>query len=217
MKPVTRAAVLLLSVAGTLGATVPASNAVSADTSYVSLQHPQPVRETAKREVVEVFWYGCVHSQLLEQPLEQWAARQPSDVVLRRLPAVWPGESDQTVERGHARLYYTLDRLGQVDRLQLAVFHAVRDENRDLTTEDAAADWAASQGVDRKSFTTAYESDQVRQEVAQAPDDLKRYEITELPSAVVQGQYLTSPTRAGGVDAVPQVIDQLLERVRTKH
>lgn len=71
--------------------------------------------------------------------------------------------------------------------------------------------------MDRKSFTTAYESDQVRQEVAQAPDDLKRYEITELPSAVVQGQYLTSPTRAGGVDAVPQVIDQLLERVRTKH
>lgn len=90
MKPVTRAAVLLLSVAGTLGATVPASNAVSADTSYVSLQHPQPVRETAKREVVEVFWYGCVHSQLLEQPLEQWAARQPSDVVLRGCPPSGP-------------------------------------------------------------------------------------------------------------------------------
>ncbi|MDH6122181.1 thiol:disulfide interchange protein DsbA/DsbL [Kitasatospora sp. GAS204B] len=217
MKPVTRAVVLLVSVACTFGAAVPVSDAASADTAYVNLRHPQPVRDKAKREVVEVFWYGCVHSQLLEQPLEQWAARQPADVVLRRLPAVWPGESDQTVERAHARLYYTLERLGEVDRLQGAVFHAVRDEHQDLTTEAAAADWAVSQQVDRTRFTTAYESDQVGQEVAQAPNDLARYEITELPSAVVQGQYLTSPTRAGGVDAMPQVLDQLLERVRAGH
>ncbi|MCX4750707.1 thiol:disulfide interchange protein DsbA/DsbL [Kitasatospora sp. NBC_01287] len=217
MKPVIRAAVLLVSVTCALGTAVPVCGAAPAEqASYVSLRHPQPVGEAAKREVVEVFWYGCQHSQLLEGPLEEWAARRPADVVLRRLPAVWPGDSDQTAQRAHARLYFTLEQLGEVDRLQRAVFHAVRDEGLDLTTEAAAADWAVAQQVDRERFTAAYESDRVRQEVAQAPDDLARYEVTELPSAVVQGRYLTSPTRAGGVDAVPRVLDQLLEQVRSE-
>ncbi|MGF1430460.1 thiol:disulfide interchange protein DsbA/DsbL [Kitasatospora sp. LaBMicrA B282] len=218
MKSVTRAVVLLLSAACTFTAAAPSATATAADDpSYVKLQHPQALHDpaTGKVEVVEVFWYGCQHSQLLEQPLEDWAAKHAQDVVLRRLPAVWPGESDQTVERAHARLFFTLDRLGQVPRLQRAVFHAVRDEGRDLTTESAAADWAATQGVDRQGFTAAYESDQVKQEVAAAPDDFKRYEITELPSAVVQGRFLTYPTRTNGVQGMPQVMDRLVDQARS--
>ncbi|MDH6109079.1 thiol:disulfide interchange protein DsbA [Kitasatospora sp. MAP12-15] len=219
MRSVQRAAVLLLSAGLTLGvATAPGAVATAPvprdGAPYERLQHPQPVRDPAVREVVEVFWYGCYHSQLLEQPLEAWAARQPSDVVLRRLPAVWPGESDQTVERGHARLYFTLERLGEVDRLQLAVFHAVRDEGRDLTTEDGAAGWAALQGVDPQRFRTAYESDEVGRETAQAPADLARYETAELPTVVVQGTYRTGPTLAGGVEAMPAVLDDLLKQVQ---
>ncbi|MBB4921787.1 thiol:disulfide interchange protein DsbA/DsbL [Kitasatospora kifunensis] len=226
MKPVTRAVVLLVSVACALGATAPSGSAstraASAPTAartgeaYVSLRHPQAVHASG-REVLEVFWYGCQHSQLLEQPLEEWAARQPADVVVRRLPAVWPGTSDQTVQRAHARLYFTLEQLGEVNRLQRAVFHAVRDQHRDLTTEAAAADWAESQQVDRARFAAAYESEQVRAEVEQAPQDLARYEIDELPSVVVQGRYRTAPTKAGGVEAIPHVLDQMLSQARSSH
>ncbi|MFF7637686.1 thiol:disulfide interchange protein DsbA/DsbL [Kitasatospora sp. NPDC008050] len=219
MKPATRALVLLVSVACALGGTAPSGSAATrtgrANEPYVSLRHPQEVHGTKGREVLEVFWYGCRHSQLLEAPLEEWAARQPADVVLRRLPAVWPGTSDQTVERAHARLYYTLDRLGEVDRLQRAVFDAVVAQGRDLTSEATAADWAETQGVDRGRFTQAYESAQVRGEVDQAPSELARYEVDELPSVVVQGRYRTSPTKAGGVDAIPGALDRMLGQVRS--
>jgi thiol:disulfide interchange protein DsbA len=215
MKPLTRAAVLLataMSVVCSLG-----SAPAGADGQYTDLRHPQQVGDPAKREVVEFFWYGCYHSEKFEQPLEEWAARQPSDVVLRRVPAVWPGTSDQHQEIGHARLFYTLQKLGQVDRLQLAVFRAVRQDHLDLTTEQAAADWAQGKQVDRQKFTAAYESDEVRREVEQAPAEMVRYEINELPTAVVQGQFMTSPDRAGGVDRMSAVLDQLLERVRSHH
>lgn len=216
MKFVPRAAILLVSATLAIGA-APTTQAPAPreGEQYVRLQHPQPVREPGVREVVEVFWYGCEHSQLLEQPLEEWAARQPSDVVVRRLPAVWPGSSDQTVQRAHARLYFTLERLGEVKRLQLAVFHAVRDQRLDLGTEEAAARWAAQQQLDAGRFKAAYESQQVREETDRAPDDLARYEIGELPSAVVQGTYRTSPSRTDGVAGLPAVLDQLLQRVRT--
>ncbi len=216
MKYVPRAAVLLLSATLTLGAAPTGVTAAPAreGEGYVRLRHPQPVRDPAVREVVEVFWYGCEHSELLERPLEEWAARQPADVVLRRLPAVWPGTSDQTVQRAHARLYFTLDRLGEAARLQSAVFHAVREEHLDLTTEEAAARWAGHQQLDPARFRTAYESDQVRQQVDQAPQDLARYEVGELPSTVVQGTYLASPTLTGGVAGLPAVLDQLLREVK---
>ncbi|MFI9275453.1 thiol:disulfide interchange protein DsbA/DsbL [Kitasatospora sp. NPDC052896] len=224
MQTVSRTAVLLLATALTLGPAVPTAAAAAQHSTgsapvvaregeqYVSLKHPQPVHGASVREVVEIFWYGCRHSAQLEQPLEAWAARQPHDVVLRRIPAVWPGTSDQTVERGHARLFYTLDRLGEVDRLQSAVFRAVREDGLDLTTEDPAAGWAAEHGIDEQRFRSAYESSQVRDETDHAPDEMTRYEVTELPTAVVQGRYQTSATRAGGVTGIPAILDQLLQK-----
>ncbi|MDH6136465.1 thiol:disulfide interchange protein DsbA [Kitasatospora sp. MAA4] len=212
MRSVFRIAALLVSAGLTLGvASTPGSAAAAASDPYVRLQHPQPVADPAHREVVEVFWYGCEHSRLLEQPLESWAAHRPSDVVLHRIPAVWSDNADQDVQRAHARLFYTLDRLGEVDRLQLAVFHAVQAEGLDLTTEDLAAGWAAGQQVDVQRFRAAYESDVVGRETAQASKELARYEVTELPSLVVQGSYRTGPTQAGGVDRMPAVLDDLLQ------
>jgi thiol:disulfide interchange protein DsbA len=214
MTPVARAAALFATaVIGLAGAPAQAS----ADGTYAPLKHPQPVAKANTREVVEFFWYGCSHSQTLEKPLEDWAAKQPKDVVLRRIPAVWSSAPDQDVERAHARLFYTLDKLGQVNRLQLAVFHAVRDQHVDLTTEAKAAQWAEQQKVDRKQFTAAYESPEVARETEQAPQEMMRYEITELPTAVVQGANQTSPTRAGGAEQMLPVIDQLLAKAPAAH
>ncbi|GAA1989266.1 thiol:disulfide interchange protein DsbA/DsbL [Kitasatospora viridis] len=210
MTTAARAAALLLALTGGLVATPAQADGAS----YVPLAHPQAVHQQGTREVVEFFWYGCRHSQLLEQPLEDWMARQPKDVVLRRIPAVWPGTSDQTSERGHARLFYALDKLGEVDRLQRAVFEAVRDQGLDLTTESGADQWVEGQGVDGAKFRAAYESPQVQQEVDRAPQEMTRYEVNELPTAVVQGSWKATPTTAGGAERIPGVLDQLMAKAQ---
>ncbi|GAA2094153.1 thiol:disulfide interchange protein DsbA [Kitasatospora saccharophila] len=161
-------------------------------------------------EAVEFFWYDCAHSALLEQPLTRWAARHQADVTLRRVPAVWPGSPDEAEQRAHARLFYTLDRLGEVDRLQAAVFRAVREQHAGLTTEQAAADWAAGQGVDAAEFRAAYRSAEVDRAVQDAPKLFAQDQVTELPTVVVDGTGRTSPTRAGGVDGMPAALDQLV-------
>ncbi|MDH6143878.1 thiol:disulfide interchange protein DsbA [Kitasatospora sp. GP30] len=210
MTPVARAAaVLVTAVIGLAGVPTQAT----ADGTYAPLNHPQPVTQANTREVVEFFWYGCSHSQALEKPLEDWAAKQPKDVVLRRIPAVWSSAPDQDVERAHARLYYTLERLGQVDRLQLSVFQAVRDQGLDLTTEGAAAQWAEQHQVDRGQFTAAYESPQVAQEVEQAPQEMARYEVNEIPAAIVQGANQTTPSRTGSAEQMVTVVDQMVSQL----
>jgi thiol:disulfide interchange protein DsbA len=181
---------------------------------YVRLHHPQPVHDPAVREVLEFFWYDCHHSQELERPLQRWASRQPADVLLRRVPAVRRGDR---VMAGQARLYYTLERLGLVKRLQRAVFRAVHDEHRSLASEAAATSWAARHGISSTRFRKAYESAQVRRHTAEAPALLDRYRIPEFPSVVVQGRYRTGPTPAGGVDRVMPVVDYLVRRSPVGH
>ena len=180
-------------------------------TAYVQLAHP--VAQAARDQVVEVFWYNCEHSYQLEAPLDAWAARQNPPVQVLRIPAAW---SDTPVMLAYARLYYTLDRLGVAQQLALPVFHAVRDEQRDLTTADAATAWAAEQGLDRGAFRAAYDSPEVAQETAAAPALREEYDVHEMPSVVVGGRYRTSPFLApGGVPGTVPVVDYLYQRART--
>ncbi|WP_157815800.1 thiol:disulfide interchange protein DsbA/DsbL [Kitasatospora sp. CB02891] len=165
---------------------------------------------TRLHEAVEFFWYNCLHSAALEAPLTRWAARHQPDVTLRRIPAIWVGSPDEAEQRAHARLFYTLDRLGEVDRQQAAVFRAVRDDGVDLTTEQRAADWAAAHGMDAAEFRAAYHSAEVDRAVAQAPRLFADYQVNELPTVVVDHDGRTSPTRAGGVENMPAALDRLV-------
>ena len=179
-------------------------------TDYVQLSHP--VAQVPQDQVVEVFWYNCVHSYQLETPLDEWAARQSPPVHILRIPAAWSNTPDMLA---YARLYYTLDRMGVAQQLVLQVFHAVRDEQRDLTTVDAATEWAAEQGLNADDFRAAYDSPQVAQETQDAPALREKYDVHEMPSVVVGGRYRTSPFLAqGGVPGTVPVVDYLLQRAR---
>ncbi|MGW3042672.1 thiol:disulfide interchange protein DsbA/DsbL [Kitasatospora sp. NPDC001159] len=208
---------VLLAVAAGIAASPVQAGAVSRQppsegVQFVKLDHPQPVRERARTEVVEFFWYDCDHSQQLEEPLQAWAEKHRADVALRRVPAIWPGGVEEGTQRAHARLYYTLERLGLVERLQTGAFRSIHNDKAGLTTEAAAVGWAVRHGVDAQLFRRAYRSTEVRKSVDGAAAEFVRYGINELPTVVVQGEYRTSPTKAGGVDAMPEVLNYLVQQ-----
>jgi thiol:disulfide interchange protein DsbA len=191
-------------------APAPAPTGVTAEAAptegqeYVRLAHPV---KTPPREVTEVFWYNCAHSYQLEQPLDDWAARQNPPVVIRRIPAAWP---DKPVMTAYARLFYTLDKLGVSEREAIPVFHAVRDEGMDLTTEQAVLDWAAGEGLDPRAVQQAYESQQVQDETQAAPALRDAYQTDEMPSVIVGGTFRTSPFMyQEGVSGTVPVVDYL--------
>ncbi|GAA4992615.1 thiol:disulfide interchange protein DsbA/DsbL [Kitasatospora paranensis] len=191
------------------GAAAAAAPDVPREGAHAVHPAPRPRASAQPREAVEFFWYGCRHCAQLEPSLERWAAGHHDDVVLRRIPAVWPDGPDERTQLGHARLYYTLERLGVAERLQAAVFRAVREQHTDLTTEDRAAAWALLQGLDATAFRAAYRSDEVGRLTADASAQLVRNRITELPTVLV-GDERTTPTSAGGVDRIPAALDTMV-------
>lgn len=173
------------------------------------LPHPQPLHMPGKIEVIEFFWYGCVHCYRFEPWIEAWHAKVPADVAFVRVPAVF--SERWAVD---AALYYALESAGHIERLHRPLLNAIHEDR--LRTDDARAlsQWLIRNGVDAAAIESATRSFGVQAQVRKAARASIAYEVPGTPTMAVQGRYLVT------TDGVPQlkdmltVVDRLVERVR---
>jgi thiol:disulfide interchange protein DsbA len=170
---------------------------------------PQAPATGERIEVVEFFWYGCPYCNQLQTYLESWSKRKPPDVELRRIPAVF---RESWVP--YARVYYTLEALGEVNRLHQIVYRTHHIEHENLSSEERAADWAVRQGIDRATWLAAYNSPGVADKIRKAIADTRAYSIEGTPSLVVDGRYLTSTGMTETVGGVIPILDELIRLAR---
>ena len=176
---------------------------------YRILPIPQPVETKGKVEVIEFFWYGCPHCYDFEPELIGWVKRQPKDVVFKRVPVAFRDDF-----MPHSQLFYTLEALGKGDTLHEKVMYSMHKENKRLLTESDIADWAASQGIDRNTFLATYRSFAVTSKARAARQLADAYRIDGVPTMVMQGKYVTSPSIAGTKAKAIGVMDFLEEKIR---
>lgn len=172
---------------------------------------PQPVPQGARIDVVEFFWYGCPYCYQLEPFLEGWLKRKPDDVEYRRSPAVF-----RQSWMPHARLFHTLAALGDLERLHPAVYKAHHVERENLTDAEAAAAWAARNGIDRSRFIAVYSAPETDRKVEQSIADTRRYEIKGTPSLVVDGRYVTSTGMSESISGVLGILEDLIRLARER-
>jgi thiol:disulfide interchange protein DsbA len=176
---------------------------------YRILPIPQAVEVKGKVEVIEFFWYGCPHCYDFEPELSAWVKRQPKDVSFRRVPVAFRDDF-----LPHSQLFYALEAMGKGDALNEKVMYAMHKENKRLLTESEIADWVASQGVDRNTFLASYRSFAVVSKARAAKQLAEAYRIDGVPTIVMQGKYVTSPSIAGSKAKAIAVMDYLEEKIR---
>jgi thiol:disulfide interchange protein DsbA len=176
---------------------------------YRILPVAQPLDTKGKVEVIEFFWYGCPHCYDFEPELISWVKRQPKDVVFKRVPVAFRDDF-----MPHSQLFYTLEALGKGDALHEKVMYAMHKENKRLLTESEIADWAAAQGIDRNTFLATYRSFAVTSKARAARQLADAYRIDGVPTMVMQGKYVTSPSIAGTKAKAIGVMDFLEEKIR---
>ena len=172
---------------------------------------PQPVPQGGGIEVVEFFWYGCPYCYQLEPFLEGWLKRKPDDVEYRRTPAVF-----RQSWIPHAKIFHTLAALGELERLHPAVYRAHHVERENLNDAEAAAAWAARNGIDRSRFVTAYSAPDIARQVEQSVADTRRYGIKGTPSLVVDGRYVTSTGMSESISGVIGILEDLIRLTRER-
>ena len=167
-----------------------------------------------KVQVVEFFWYGCPHCYSLEPHLVLWTKMNPDHVQLVRVPAAWREGS-----RALARLFYTLQALGRED-LHQEVFDTIhrRDNPLESINNDAAqtltvqTEFAYNHGIDRQAFVATYNSPGVVAAVREAEQLALRYQVTGVPTLIVNGKYRTSLRQVGGCERdLTALLDDLVK------
>jgi len=184
---------------------------------YTLLNPPQPTNSGNKIEVLEFFWYGCIHCFHLESPLKAWLKRKPADVEFRYVPAAF-----DSAWLPLARAFYALEAMGVTAKYHEDIFTAIhRDKQKALVSDPRAmADWLGGKGLDKQKFLDTYNSFAVNGRTQRTMDLTRTYDIPGTPALVVNGKYLTGPSMMVAADnnvsyeRFFQVLDQLIAQAR---
>lgn len=198
----------LLKVVLLLTAAIAASTA-SAQAGVTPVNPPQPVDNDGKVEVLEIFAYGCIHCAELEPSFEVWRKKQKPDVKVKRVPTPAPIMGIDSTE-----LYYTLEALGQIDRLHQKIFEAIHLQKIVLGNPAALSKWLEKNGVDPKKYEAAQSSFSVVTKVSRARQIVTAYKIRNTPVLIVNGRYQVLEQKNGGIPAMLATVDQLIGEVR---
>ncbi|GFM88610.1 thiol:disulfide interchange protein [Pseudomonas cichorii] len=198
-----------LVAASLFGMSAQAATPIEAGKQYVELASAVPVSEPGKIEVVELFWYGCPHCYAFEPTINPWVEKLPEDVHFVRIPAMFGGAWD-----AHGQLFITLDTMGVEHKVHAAVFDAIQKDRKPLLKPEDMADFVATQGIDKAKFLETFNSFAVKGKIAQYKELAKKYEVTGVPTMIVNGKYRFDLGSSGGPEATLQVADQLIAKER---
>ncbi len=181
-------------------------------TNYLRLKSPQPVETGKNIEVIEFFSYGCPHCGELEPHLQTWLKSKPADVSFRRVPVMFQPRWENL-----ARVYYTLDALGEESKLSPEVFAAIYSKGVPLWNEKDFLDWAVSKGLDRKKVEDVYKSFAVVGKVNRAKQLAGAYNIQSTPTVIVDGKFITGSEKLPqGHASMPAAIDAMVQKARAE-
>jgi thiol:disulfide interchange protein DsbA len=177
---------------------------------YVALDKRVPTEIAAGRiEVIEFFWYNCPYCNAFEPQLEQWAAKLPKDVTLRRMPVAF--REDFVPQQ---RLFYTLEAMGKLEEMHKKVFYAIHVEKRNLSSQAGISDWIASQGLDKTKFGQIYDSFAVQTKATRAAKLQNDYKVGGVPALGIAGRFYTDGSLAQSMSRALQITDFLISEIK---
>ena len=198
--------ILMLSIS-----TLAMAEAPKIGTEFEAVAQPIPTDNAAKIEVMEIFWYGCIHCYHMDAPLNAWVKKLPSDVYFKRVPGL-PNPSWAPM----AKAFYVMETLGVAEKLHTPLFDAInKSKTLNPTDEKAAIAWVTQQsGMDKLKVEQAFKSFTINTNLNRAAQIFRASGATGVPSLVIDGKYITSSTMSGGNEQALKVADYIIGNVR---
>jgi thiol:disulfide interchange protein DsbA len=176
---------------------------------YTELKPPQQTESGGKIDVIEFFWYGCIHCYNLEPVLEPWIKKLPAEAQFRRVPAIFNPRWEHD-----ARIFYAFEALGLLDRLHRPFFDAIHRDRLRTDNPEALSQWLQKQGVDAPKFLETMKSFSVHSKTQRAKLMTAGYRIDGTPAMAVDGRYTVSAEQGGSREGMLQTVSQLVEQIR---
>ncbi len=157
--------------------------------------------------VLELFWYGCPHCYSFEKHLNSWEQNKADHVKFVRMPVA--------LNRSwipHARMYYALEKMGEVDRMHSLIFEAIHVQGRRLRDVESVSRFLSQHDIDTDEFEEAYNSSYVEEKMRHSGQFVRDSHASSVPTVIVNGKYRSTASAAGGHDLLLQLTDELVQR-----
>ena len=178
---------------------------------FDAVAQPITTDVASKIEVMEVFWYGCIHCYQMEAPLNAWVKKLPADVYFKRMPALPRADWAPM-----AKAFFAMETLGVQEKLHTQLFEAVHKQKvLNPTDEKAAIDWVTrASGMDKLKVEQAFKSFTINTNLNRAAQIFRSSGATGVPSLIIDGKFITSSTMSGGNAEALKVADYIIDNVR---
>ncbi|MEH6627602.1 MAG: thiol:disulfide interchange protein DsbA/DsbL [Motiliproteus sp.] len=177
---------------------------------YTRISNPVRTEDPSKVEVVELFGYWCPHCNNFERQLQPWKKTMDAQSYFKHIPVVF---SAKQVE--FAKAYYVAKTLGVEKQAHPALFNLIHRQRKWINNKAELAAFFANYDVDDAAFNKAYDSFAINTQLSSGKKKAKAYQISGVPSLVVNGKYLVTAATAGSQRNMLKVVDYLIEKEKS--
>jgi thiol:disulfide interchange protein DsbA len=184
-------------------------------TDYLADEHyqilAQPIDATNKGKIVvnEFFGYTCPHCNQFDPLLHHWAKTQPEDVIVVHVPVIFNRSWEP-----YAKAYYISHQLGVFEQAHQAMYDAIHIDQRRIANRQALEQFFTELNVTVSDFATAYDSFDLKNKLRQGRKLALQAKISQVPSILINGQYLITAKMAGSQAKMLEVADFLIMQIK---
>ena len=195
---------LVIIVASSTKGDVLASPTYDEGIDYKRIYSENKHKKTKKIEVVEFFGLFCPHCRSFSPVINRWAEKLPANVEFKKLHVPFR-------EVSHQRLYFTLKKMGLIDKYLDKLFADIQDERLPLKDFLSITIWVEDNGLSLADFEKEWNSNKVKKDMKEASSLMKLFKVTGVPQIIVDGVFLTSPAMVGSNRRIIGLLDYLIE------
>ena len=114
----------------------------------------------------------------------------------------------------HAKAYYALQQMKLDDNLHEKIFTEIHINGNRLDTKEKLEEYIKDQGYNAKSFAEYFDSFGTDLRVKKGSRLANQYQITSVPTLIINGKYKTSGSLVSSFDELYDVVQLLIEKER---
>ena len=185
-----------------------ASFSAEGSQKYVQISN-QKQTESDKIIIYEFFWYGCPHCYNIEPTIDQIEADLKKDTILIKVPVAL-----RNTWEIHAKAYYALQQMKLDDDLHEKIFAEIHVNANRLDTEEKLVNFLNQEGYDAEKFSKILNSFGTEIRVKKASRLANQYQITSVPTLIINGKYRTSGSYVSSYEELYDVVQLLVDKER---
>ena len=182
----------------------------SSDTTqkYIQISN-QKQTESDKIVIYEFFWYGCPHCYNLEPTMDRIESNLEKDTILVNIPVAL-----RDTWESHAKAYYALQQMKLDDNLHEKIFTEIHINSNRLDTKEKLTQFIEDEGYNSKRFSEIFDSFGTDLRVKKASRLANQYQITSVPTLIINGKYKTSGSLVSSYEELYDVVQLLINKER---